>query len=355
MTTLSRQPRWYRRAQKIRSRRVVTRGNPGVSRHALRAAKSFPCPRRRRLSRFSDVAEIEVQTLCDDSVRSVFAEEGIFLGSFRGLALSNGVGSVGIAPKPVGNDPAAPRRVESVVELRSASGPAENEFQAVSPKLLLVDPSLAPRSAPEPYGAGSNDGVEPIIDTARRTDNSQKKAVPFHRWPALGALLIHNGLMSERDLEAVLLRQRISNQQQISGKRLGELLVTHGLVTPAQVARLLAEQYELPFVELDGSEIHLQPATLLSEELARRFSAVPISRFSDNSVLVALADPRSVFFSDDLHRALGAPLRFAVAAPEKVDAAITVAYQRAPALTGRGRTDTSSGVRVHSEEEETPG
>jgi Type II secretion system (T2SS), protein E, N-terminal domain len=156
-----------------------------------------------------------------------------------------------------------------------------------------------------------------------------------HPWPALGALLVRNGLVSKDELEAVLARQRISGHQRISGKRLGELLVERGIVTRAQVARLLAEQYELPFVELDGSEVNLQAAMLLSEELARRFSALPISRLPDDSVLVAIADPRSVLFSDDLFRALGAPLRFAVAAPEKIDAAITFAHQppRARSLT----------------------
>src|SRR6266487_5027558 len=148
----------------------------------------------------------------------------------------------------------------------------------------------------------------------------------LHHWPAFGALLVRNGLVSKDELAAVLARQRISGEQRISGTRLGELLVERGVITRAQVARVLAEQYELPFVELDGSEVNLQAAMLLSEQLARRFFALPIGRLPDDSVLVAVADPTSVLFSDELRRALGAPLRFAVAAPEKIDAAITFAY-----------------------------
>ncbi len=90
--------------------------------------------------------EIEVQTLCDESVRAVLAEERIFLGSFRQIASSNGIGGVRIVPEPVAPDPASPRRVESMVERQSATGSAGNELHAVSPELVLVDPTLDPRT-----------------------------------------------------------------------------------------------------------------------------------------------------------------------------------------------------------------
>jgi MshEN domain len=165
---------------------------------------------------------------------------------------------------------------------------------------------------------------------------------PVHSWPALGALLIRDKLVSKSDLEAVLVRQRISGEQNLSGRRLGELLVERGLIGPTQLARLLAEQYELPFVELDGSDVNLQVAMLLTEELARRLSALPISQFPDGSVLVGVADPTSVHLSDELRRALGAPVRFAVAVPEKIDAAITFVHQRPHAFIERGGRETSS-------------
>lgn len=164
---------------------------------------------------------------------------------------------------------------------------------------------------------------------------------PPHSWRALGALLVRDELVSKSDLEAVLVRQRISGEQDISGGRLGELLVERGLVGPTQLARLLAEQYELPFVELDGSEVDLQAAMLVTEELARRLSALPIGEFPDGSVLVAVADPRSVDFSDELRRALGVPVRFAVAVPEKIDAAITFVHQRPHAFIEKGSREPS--------------
>ena len=147
-----------------------------------------------------------------------------------------------------------------------------------------------------------------------------------HPWPAVGALLVRDGLISEADLEAALVAQRGS------GKRLGEVLVERGMVTRTQVARVLAEQHELPFIELAESEVQVEAATLLTEDLARRYSALPVSILPDDSLLVAVADPTNVMHSDELRLALGVPLRFGVAAPDAIEAAIAFIHQHALTL-----------------------
>jgi type IV pilus assembly protein PilB len=148
-----------------------------------------------------------------------------------------------------------------------------------------------------------------------------------HPWPALGALLVRDGLVSEDELEAALA------QQPGSGKRLGEVLVDRGTVTRTQVARVLAEQHELPFIELAESEVQIEAAMLLSEDLARRYSALPVSILPDDALLVAVADPTNVMHSDELRLALGAQLRFGVAAPDAIDAAISFIHQQVLTLT----------------------
>lgn len=151
-----------------------------------------------------------------------------------------------------------------------------------------------------------------------------------HPWPALGALLLRDGLVDSDELEAVLNQQEDAGNHRISARRLGELLVERGNVTHAQVAQLLAEQYELPFIELAESDVNLRAAALLSEEQARKFSALPISVLPDASVLVAASDPPLVLFSDEFRRLLGVSLRYAVAAQDEVDRAIAFVSSRAP-------------------------
>jgi type IV pilus assembly protein PilB len=152
-------------------------------------------------------------------------------------------------------------------------------------------------------------------------------------WPALGVLLIRDGLVSPDDVEAVLRAQGDDREHRISSRRLGDALVERGLVTSAQVARLVAEQHELPFVDLDDPDSRVPVAARLDEELARRHSALPIRAFPDGSLLVVVADPTSTACFDDIRRALGAPVRFAVAAPTAIEAAIDSTYAREPSPT----------------------
>jgi len=137
-------------------------------------------------------------------------------------------------------------------------------------------------------------------------------------WPALGTLLVRDGAVTPEQLEIALLEKRIKPEL-----RLGEILITNGFATRLQVARVLAEQHDLDFVELEVSSIEVEAAQLLPEDLARRYGAIPIRIMEDGYVLVAVSDPTNVMFSDDLRLALGMPMRVCVAAPDAIELAIT--------------------------------
>ena len=141
-----------------------------------------------------------------------------------------------------------------------------------------------------------------------------------HRlWPALGALLVRSGALSAEALEEAI------EAQPGSGMRLGELLVERKLVTRAAVARALAEQHSLEFVDLGSTPLSPDVAGLLPSSLARRYNAVPVRFLDDGALLVAVSDPTNVLHSDDLRLALGVPIQVGVAAADAVAAAITKA------------------------------
>ena len=151
-------------------------------------------------------------------------------------------------------------------------------------------------------------------------DYRQEMEAAAHPWPALGALLLRDGALSVEQLEQALL------DKETSGKRLGEILVDLGYVTPTQVSRVLAEQHELPFVDLVRETIDMGAAGLLGETLARRYSAIPVRFLADGAVLVAVSDPTNVVAADDLRIALGTSVRVGVASAEAIDRAITRTY-----------------------------
>ncbi|HEX4930717.1 MAG TPA: GspE/PulE family protein, partial [Gaiellaceae bacterium] len=141
-----------------------------------------------------------------------------------------------------------------------------------------------------------------------------------HPWPALGALLLRDGALTVEQLELAL------REKDASGKRLGEILVDRGFVTPTQVSRVLAEQHELPFVDLAGEGIDPGAAGLLPESLARRYGAIPVRFLSDGAVLIAIDDPTNVVAADDLRLALGVNVRVGVASPQSIANAIGRMY-----------------------------
>jgi type IV pilus assembly protein PilB len=139
-------------------------------------------------------------------------------------------------------------------------------------------------------------------------------------WPALGALLMRDGTLTVEQLEEAL------REKDTSGKRLGEILVDRGYATRTQVSRVLAEQHELPFVDLVREHVDVGAAGLLPEALARRYGAIPVRFLADGAILIAVGDPTNVVVSDDLRLALGTPVRVAVASPDAIASAIGRVY-----------------------------
>ena len=142
---------------------------------------------------------------------------------------------------------------------------------------------------------------------------------PRNQWPALGTLLLRDGAVTEAQLERALELQRAQPE-----RRLGEILIEQGFVAPGAISRVLAEQHELAFVDLDSRAVDPTAALLLPETLARRYRALPIEFLDDGYLLVAVADPTNVMFSDELRLAVGMPVRICVSPPDAIETAITV-------------------------------
>jgi type IV pilus assembly protein PilB len=140
-------------------------------------------------------------------------------------------------------------------------------------------------------------------------------------WQHLGSLLINRGLLGVDQVK------RAFEEQELTGKRLGEIVVGHGWITPQDLARALAEQNGLEYVDLSETELELEVAMLLPRELASRYQAVPVRFLADDLLLVAVADPTDVGRADDLRLALGHNVRLAVAEPADLERTIKRLYR----------------------------
>ncbi len=154
----------------------------------------------------------------------------------------------------------------------------------------------------------------------------------------LGALLLRDGLISAEQLEEALV------EKDQTGARLGEILLSRGWVDPTTLARVLAEQHGLEFVDLNEAKVDRNVAALLPEQYARRYQALPVRFVSSGLVLVAVADPTNVVASDDLRLALGLNVRLAVASAPAIASAIASCYRSEidiQSYAGAGSADTA--------------
>src|SRR6185295_19593903 len=98
-------------------------------------------------------------------------------------------------------------------------------------------------------------------------------------------------------------------------------------ITPEDLARALAEQNGLEYVDLSETELDHGVAMLLPRELATRYEAVPVRFLADDLLLVAVADPTDIGRADDLRLALGHNVRLAVSEPADLERTIKKLYR----------------------------
>jgi type IV pilus assembly protein PilB len=138
--------------------------------------------------------------------------------------------------------------------------------------------------------------------------------------PLIGMLLVRKGQLSVVDLEQALL------EKERSGRPIGQVLVSLGLITTRTLAEALAEQHGLDYLDLSTIQLDAETAALLPESAARRYLAMPVKEV-DGAVLVAVADPTNLLAHDDLRFALGTHTRIAVADSAQLEEAIEKVYR----------------------------
>ena len=103
----------------------------------------------------------------------------------------------------------------------------------------------------------------------------------------LGEVLVSEGLTSEAEIHVAL-----SQQKKQKGKRLGEVLVELGMVEESAIARVLANRLGLPFIDLDSTDIESEALAEIPARVIREQQVFPI-RADIESLTVAMGDPLS--------------------------------------------------------------
>src|SRR5262245_46967642 len=88
--------------------------------------------------------------------------------------------------------------------------------------------------------------------------------------PKLGEILVQLGHCTQQQVQDAL------SSPESRGGRLGTVLLQQGALTVSQLGEGLAEQFHVPFRQIEPQEIHLQAVRLLPERLARERQMAPV-------------------------------------------------------------------------------
>ncbi|MGO9444381.1 MAG: GspE/PulE family protein [Thiobacillaceae bacterium] len=143
----------------------------------------------------------------------------------------------------------------------------------------------------------------------------------------LGDLLVKEELISEAVLAVALAEQKRT------GRRLGRVLIDSGVVTEESIAKGLARQLELKFVDLKESPVDAAALKHLPESHARRLRVLPLQSLS-KGLLVGMADPGDLFAYDELVRLTQKEIQVAVVTESDLLAAYDRYYRRTEEISG---------------------
>lgn len=135
----------------------------------------------------------------------------------------------------------------------------------------------------------------------------------------LGEILVRENLISAQHLREAL------DYQREHGGRLGYNLVKLGLVTDDMITAVLSRQYGIPSVNLDLFQIDESVLRLIPQEVAQKYSVIPLSRVGATLTL-AMVDPTNVFAMDDIKFMTGLNVEPVVVAEVSIQHAIAKYY-----------------------------
>ncbi len=135
----------------------------------------------------------------------------------------------------------------------------------------------------------------------------------------LGEMLVEARALTEAQLKEALVYQRNGSL------RLGEALLRLGFVDESMLARTLAKQQGLPFVDLDKGKIAEAVLARIPAEIARDQLLLPVME-KDGRLIVAVDDPLKRLVAEQLQFQLGTPVACALAAPTALKRALERYY-----------------------------
>jgi type II secretory ATPase GspE/PulE/Tfp pilus assembly ATPase PilB-like protein len=135
----------------------------------------------------------------------------------------------------------------------------------------------------------------------------------------IGELLTEHKLITTAELEKALEIQRKE------GGRLGEVLIKQGRLKYEDLLEMLSSQLKVPIVDMRGRVIQPEILNLIPEKIARERNIIPVEMVEDKLVIV-MGYPEDIITIDDINLITGKKIHIALGSPLDIEQAINRNY-----------------------------
>lgn len=127
----------------------------------------------------------------------------------------------------------------------------------------------------------------------------------------LGEILVDRGLVTEKDIEYAVLEQKKS------GKKMGDILLEDDYVSEHDLLNVLAEQHDMPFLQIRAGLYDSQVSCLIGSDMALRLKVLPLFKVHD-TIILATADPQAIQSFDAVSERTGCNIKQVLATTDNI-------------------------------------
>lgn len=135
----------------------------------------------------------------------------------------------------------------------------------------------------------------------------------------LGDLLIAAGTITPEELDMGLQRQKETKE------RLGAALISAGIITEAELIEALRLQLGIEYIDLSKTTIPISMAQVVPKNIAKQFQVVLV-RMERDELYLAMSDPMNFYAIEEVKKAVRKKIVPMIATAEGVEHAILVLY-----------------------------
>jgi type IV pilus assembly protein PilB len=147
------------------------------------------------------------------------------------------------------------------------------------------------------------------------------KAPPTPKRKKLGEILVRQGRITPEQLSEILRLQKKTS------KPLGQILVEKGFLNEEELTQILGEQLGIPHVWLRKGLVDPQIAQVVPKEKALHYQIIPMFRVN-NMLTLATADPYNIYVFDELHKLTGLEIQPVLCRADDIADATHECYQK---------------------------